>query len=479
MANTKISGNFNLIFNTFLKYLPSRLLVILNSLIIIPFFAYILTEKEMGIYQLIICSINLLCTCSTDWITKSSLRFYEKYKLQNKLPKFYSNILIISAITYLLILVLYFLFSDYISAKFFIPKDLLALTLVLLIPCGLRQFLYQMLRVFNKPYLYTFSIIVYQFAHLLLFLVLSHVFSNIFAILLSMTIGMLIIDIYIIRKIQLKSELHFSIEKDLIKETLTYSLPTILTNSGIWLILHIDQFLFQKLTLFNYTAIAGIGTTYTSYLITPIVSTFLFAIFPLIIQRYENKRAIKNLTTRTIQLYCAMFIPYVSAFVLYSREITNTMFGGKYEQVAIIMPFFALTIFIHELKKILNIKYHLKNRTYIEMFITIFTAVICIILNFKLIPTFHLWGAGIALLSSVTLLITLHSFVNFKGLTLTHPTKIIRTCSLTILTSATVFLILHFGLQNILPAQIVIIKPILYLILTYTILWNIKNRVLI
>mgnify|MGYP004469284817 FL=1 len=174
-----------------------------------------------------------------------------------------------------------------------------------------------------------------------------------------------------------------------------------------------------------------------------------------------------------------MFIPYVSAFVLYSREITNTMFGGKYEQVAIIMPFFALTIFIHELKKILNIKYHLKNRTYIEMFITIFTAVICIILNFKLIPTLHLWGAGIALLSSVTLLITLHSFVNFKGLTLTHPIKIIRTCSLTILTSATVFLILHFGLQNILPAQIVIIKPILYLILTYTILWNIKNRVLI
>ena len=71
---------FKFLINIFLQYLPSRLLVILNSIIIIPFYMYILTTREMGLYQIIIGLLNLLCTCSTDWITKSALRFYEKYK---------------------------------------------------------------------------------------------------------------------------------------------------------------------------------------------------------------------------------------------------------------------------------------------------------------------------------------------------------------------------------------------------------------
>ena len=78
-----------------------------------------LTTKEMGIYQLSIGILNLLCTCSTDWITKSALRFYEKYKILNKLPEFYSNILFISLTAYLVIVIFYFLSADYISTKYF------------------------------------------------------------------------------------------------------------------------------------------------------------------------------------------------------------------------------------------------------------------------------------------------------------------------------------------------------------------------
>ena len=477
MTKNTTVRKFYPILNSFLSYLPSRFLIILNSIFMIPFFANILSAKEMGIYQLIIGMLNLLCTCSTDWITKSALRFYEKYKIKNKLPEFYSNIIFISVTTYIIIIVLYFLLSNSISEKYFIEKDILALLLVLLIPCGIRQFLYQMLRVFNKPFLYTFSIIMYQCAHLLLFLALFKFLGNVKAILAAMTIGMVIIDTYIIKIINFNTELKFKIEWSLFKEALQYSLPTIITNSGIWLLLHMNKFTFQRLEMFNYTATSAISWIYIRYILTPVLSTFLFAVFPQIIKKYEQHKKIKNITTNTIKLYCNLFIPIVCTFVFYSKEIANTVFGAKYQQAYLIIPFFAVTLFLHELMKILNIKYHLTNKTYIEMIVTTFSIILCVILNLKLIPIYNLTGAGFAMLISIIILISLHSLVHFKSLDYIIPGKIFKTSILTIILGILLHIIVMVISKNI-NAEWQIIRPLIFLPIYYLCLWEAKNKIL-
>ncbi len=477
MQAKNVTRKFYPILNSFLSYLPSRFLVILNSIIIIPFFAYMLTTGEMGIYQLAIGMLNLLCTCSTDWITKSALRFYEKYKIKNKLPEFYSNIIFISLSVYLLIVIFYFLSADYISIKYFISKDVLALLLVLIIPCGIRQFLYQMLRIFNKPFLYTFSIIIYQCAQLLFYLALFKIFGNVKAILSAMTIAMVIIDIYIIKKLKFESSLKFSLEPELFKESLQYSLPTIITNSGIWLLLHMNQFTFQRLEMFNLTAASGIAWVYTTYILTPLLSTFLFAVFPIIIKRYEHNQNVKEITTNTIKLYCTLFIPLVCTFVFYSKEITRTVFEPKYEQAYIIIPFFALTLFLHHLTKIINIKYHLENRTYIEMIITLLGIIFCVLMTLKLIPLYHLAGAGSAMLTAVTVLIVLHSFVHFKSLDYINTKTIFRTVILTLCISILTGIIISNSLGNV-NLKYQILKPILFLPACYMLLWELKEKVL-
>ena len=70
MFNIGLNKNSNTIITTFLSYLPSRLLVVLNSLVIVPIFAHLMTTNEVGIFQLTIGILNLVCTCSTDWIAK-------------------------------------------------------------------------------------------------------------------------------------------------------------------------------------------------------------------------------------------------------------------------------------------------------------------------------------------------------------------------------------------------------------------------
>lgn len=458
---------YNQILSLFLKYLPSRLLVILNSLVIVPFFAYMLTEKEMGIFQLSIGILNLVCTISTDWIAKSALRFYEKHKHGN----FYSNIFMLMLASYAVIILLYTIFNGLICEKFHITGGVLALTLLLVIPCGIRQFLYQMLRIFKKPFLYTFSIVIYQLVQVFLFLLLSKVFDNVTAVLAAMTLAMLGIDAYIVKKIYHElTETPTAPAQDMLHESLRYSLPLIVTNTGIWMIFHVNKFIFQNLKQFDFTAVSGVSWLYTTYILTPLFSTFLFAVFPLVIKRFETDKEVKSLITSTVQLYCALFIPLTCAFIFYSAQIAQLAFGGKYTGAGIILPFFALTLFLHELMKILNIKYHLKNRTYIEMLISVAVAIMCLGFNLFLIPHFGLLGAGLSMLLSIILLIAGNSVVNFKSLQYISFPDVSKTVFYTAAITAT-----GFAVSLIFPS---ILKIIVFLLLNYAILWQYRRKIL-
>ena len=244
MLTVRLNKSLNAIMMTFLSYLPSRLLVVLNSLIIVPVLAHILSEKELGVFYLAIGVLNLVCTCSTDWIAKSALRFYEKYKGAGKLDEFFSNIIWLTLIMYLVIFAGYVLFSGVVEARFFIGKPVLLLTLFLVIPVGIRQFLYQMLRVLNRPFLYTFSIIIYQMSLLGLFLVFTDFLQNVFAALWAMGAAVFGIDIFIFKQIGLRLKFLDKINTEILAESLKYALPQIITNTSIWAILNINKFVF-------------------------------------------------------------------------------------------------------------------------------------------------------------------------------------------------------------------------------------------
>ena len=97
----------------------------LNAVIIVPVLAHMLSVNEIAIFQLAIGVLNLVCTCSTDWIAKSVLRFYEHYKMKNDLDAFFSNTIFITIIVYFVIILAYLLFADTLSIRFLIPKNIL------------------------------------------------------------------------------------------------------------------------------------------------------------------------------------------------------------------------------------------------------------------------------------------------------------------------------------------------------------------
>lgn len=470
--------SYKIVLASFISYLPSRILVILNSLIIVPILAYFLTSSEMSIFQISIGILNFVCTCSTDWIAKSVLRFYRRYHNENRLNEFYSNIAMLEFITILGVFASYFIFKDFVSTKFLLSNKIFFLTLVLVIPCGIRQFLYQLLRILKMPYWYAISIIVYQLSLLGLFFTFSNLIPKSSAILVAMTFAVALIDIILLYKLNLRYKLSIKIDKNIAKNVLIYAIPLVFTNICIWLILHLGKFILQFNKEILNTAIVGTAWFFTTNALTPLFSLLLFAIFPLIIKRFEKKYRLQEFMTNALRLYIAMFLPFVCVFCFYSFDIAKLAFRQEYYYLGLLFPFCAVTIFVHEFMKLMNMKYHLKNRTYVETAISGLVAIVCVVLNFVLIRYFSILGVGIAMLASILLLFTLNSFVNFKHLNFIASTKVFKTLGTSMLISILAFAIVFLFTYKFNNNYVIVAKIIAFCLLYFALTLKFKKLVL-
>ncbi len=437
-----------------------------------------LTSGEMSIFQLTVGLLNLVCTCSTDWIAKSVLRFYQRYSDEGRLDAFLSNAVIIFFSVYIITGILFLLSANYVLLKFSIPKDVFFFTLFLIIPVGIRQVLYQLMRIFDKPALYTASIVIYQISVISLFLLFAGMIPKVMAVLTAMLIAIFMIDIYIIWDLKPKFKFKFSINLGLLRESLVYALPQIVTNTGIWTILHVGKYVFQYNRMFEDTAVICAAILLGSCILTPLFSSFNFALFPVIIRKFEQKNVIKNFMTSALQLYCALFVPISLLFCFFSKDIAQIAFSGKYPTSYIIIAFFAPTLFFHELMKLFNFKYHLKNKTYIEMAVTFFVGLIAINANILLIPRVGLVGAGIALLGSMLLLFMLNIFVRIKGIDYVRYGSVIKTGVLSVITS-----IFSFGFVFLMPIPesfvwAAALKMMMYLFMVYVLSYVFSKKIL-
>lgn len=467
----RTAKNYSLILKNIFDYLPSRILIILNSIIIIPLFAHILDTKQMSIFLLAIQILNIMLTCTFDWITKAVLRFHEKYRFKGQLNELLSTIFWISIITYILIFLSYFLLKDLILTKFAINNLTFLLTIFLVIPCSIRQFLYQILRIRNQAKLYTLSILLYQLGFIGLFLTIYQVLPNASAILIAMNIAIFAIDIYIIRSIKFNYQLKSCINTSIVTEVLKYAFPLIFTDTCYWCILNIAKLLFQNEQEYLNTAIVGTAGMLAGS-ITPFLTVFIFASFPIIVKQFELKRRFKLYFTNLIQLYCFIFIPLVSIFCFYSKEITALILPEKYAPVAYLIPLFAFSGFLHELMKLINIKYHLKIKTYIEMIIAGFLAIIAFFLNIELISKFAILGAALAQFITELALTFANIFIGMKNLDYINYKSISKTFFSVFAIGFAYFLILN----NIHGHNI--IKPVCFIFLQFATCFIFRKRIL-
>lgn len=450
--------------------------MILNSFFIIPLLTHILNTKEVSIYLIALQILNLICTLSFDWIAKAVLRFYEKYDLQERQNEFLSTIFWLSVFVYLIVFALYIFSKDILTTRFAVSNIVFALTIILVIPCGIRQALYQILRTKNNYMLYTASIIIYQLLFIAGFLALTNLLSNAAAIILAMIAAIMMIDIYIFYSLNLKTQIKFIFNKKMLFETMKYALPLVLTSFCYWALFHTPKLIFQSSGQYLNTSVFGIAWTLATNTLNPIASLFMFVNFPLIIKNFEHNKNIKTYVTSVIQIYLFILFPLLAGICFFSSDIVNIILPKEYHAVTVYFPIFAIMIFLHEMMKLINIKYHLKNNTYIEtIFGTIIIAFSCII-NMHILINSPILGAIIMIITEI-ILILINVQVRFKNLNFINYRKVINTIVKLILTVTMCGIIVEFGFNNI-NNIVAIIKIIAYLLMTYTVLYGLRKKIL-
>lgn len=474
---TRLEYNYHILIRNILKYLPAKITIILCSFLLIPIFTLILDTKDISIYLIGIQLLNLFCTFSSDWIAKGVLRFYTKYKIDNRIIEFFSTIFFLSCLVYAIILVLFFILKDIIYSNLVIPNSIFALVILLILPTGIRQVLYQLVRIKNKAILYTMSIIFYHTIFIAIFLLLVKYYQSALSIILAMILAMICVDCFLIKSLGIKKCNLVKPQKDIILNFLKYALPLIITNVLYWLLLNFSLLIYQNSKNYIYSASLSISMTISNLTITSIAALFLFVAFPIFIKNFESKKNIKQYYTNLIQLYLLILLPLVGTFCLFAKDFVSLFLPEQYSIVATIIPFLTTTYFMHEFLKMINIKYHLKNKTYLEMLINGIFIITSLFLLPLIIQKFDLLGILWLLLITELLLFIINILLKLKNIDYINYFLVLKTF-IYIIGIITVSYFLIMSINFPLNQTFAIIKISLFIILTYSLNYLLRAHIL-
>ena len=177
-------------------------------------------------------------------------------------------------------------------------------------------------------------------------------------------------------------------------------------------------------------------------------------------------------------MYIFIMLPLVMGFGFFSQDIVKLVLPSAYSLVSLLLPLFGITIFLHELMKLINIKYHLTNKTYIETVLGVTILAISCIINLFVIQKYSIIGAAaVMLLTEITLIVT-NNFIKFKNSNYINYNKVFQSffklCIITLICYL-VSICAFSGNDTI----ICILKLITYFLLTYTLYYVFRKKILL
>lgn len=193
-----------------------------------------------------------------------------------------------------------------------------------------------------------------------------------------------------------------SIDKELAKRMLVYALPILLAGVAFAINEHFDKILLEKL-LPDDIAKQEVGIYATCYklglFMVLFTTAFRLGIEPFLFSYAQNEDAKKTyalITKYFVILGCIIML----GVIVFADVLKIIMINEKYWNAMAVVPLIILANLFLGIYNNLSIWYKLTNRTIYGAYISIFGAVITLILNFLLIPKYSYMGSAWATLAA-------------------------------------------------------------------------------
>lgn len=206
----------------------------------------------------------------------------------------------------------------------------------------------------------------------------------------------------------------FTFNKKLLKEILAYAAPLVPASLAFWVIVNANVFFLKEFTSFREVGIYGTAIKFAT-LITLLTSGVQMAWRPFSMSLKDKKDS----PILFAKLYYAILLVgtigvlFVATFMPWIIHLLSDSYHEAYKYVAIL----SAVTFLNFFYMIISVGIFFTKQTKIISYAFGMAAVINIILNLLLIPTFSIWGSVTAYLISYLIAIT---YIFFKSQKLYH-----------------------------------------------------------
>jgi len=337
---------------------------------------YLFDEAQIGKYNLLLSTINVITSLFTLWLSQGILRYYKNKKDFG----FVISSMLISSVG---CIVTYFVFNLITVETVSIHAYIYILVLIY------YNIFDAIFRTERKLISYVILELLLSFSRLFPMIIIALVTRNYNAIFISQySLMFAYILIYLVKNRSLIN-VTFNIDKDLLTKYLKYGLPLLGLSISNWFLTSSDRYIIRYFE--NDFSVGIYSTNYAlgNSIYMMIALIIINAFHPIIVKTWDNdKEEGIKLLNKVLDYYLMVVVPVVFYGCVKSSILLGMFKGDTYSKYNNIFIWTVLGIFIYGISIIYHKYYELTHNTIRILLYNLMAAVLNIALNFWLIPKY-------------------------------------------------------------------------------------------
>lgn len=382
-----------------------NILIGISSIILLPILTKNYSPDEYGIWVQLSVTITLIPNLATLGLSSALIRFLANFDDKEKIVETFYSIISVVIISSLLLSLILFIFSGFISDFLFGGNYLIAVLLppILFLACVNLLYLNYFLT-FQKSRLYSLFLFLQSYLNILFAFIFTWMNLDFIYIIIGYLVSQLIVCLLMI--ITVFRNIGFEIPRfKNIRKYLKFSLPTIPANLSSWTVESSDRYLigfFMGLTFVGFYN-PGYSLAMIIKMIYVPFATMLLPALSVSYDQYEHQK-MKIYLKYSWKYFYFIAIPTAFVISILAYPLLNLLTTPEIATEGfIIVPFVALTAIIYGANGIITQIILVEKKTKISALIWIFAAIINFILNIFLIPYIGIVGAALTTLAAYSL----------------------------------------------------------------------------
>ncbi|VXB71183.1 Polysaccharide biosynthesis protein [Bacillus sp. 349Y] len=384
------------------------------AFITIPLTTYFVNPEEFGKASMFVLLQLVFGTFMYLGIDQSYTR---EYHVEEDKKQLFMNALIIPLAFSLVFLILVIIKPQVLSIllfeedKYILESILFSVMIIFMI---LERFILLSIRMEEKAFEYSILNIIVKLSVLISTLIfVAFVRQDFLAIIYSAVIGQIIGDIYLLIRYREKIDFKkFQLNKKLIKRMLIFGIPLLAATSLSSLLNSLDRIFLRAWSDFYELGIFA-ATLKIAAILNIVQTSFTSLWIPIAYRWFEEKKEIVYF--KVVSEGILLLMTVIFFFVVIFKGYLVQLLSSEYSQAQYLIAFLCLQPLLYTLSETTSLGIAFSRKSYLSIWVSLFSLIPNIIFNILLIPVYGAKGAAVATAISYLCFFAIRTYLSSKN----------------------------------------------------------------